>query len=203
MTSLPTNNDHQERLLSLIRGRKEEGMRLLFADYGGALFFLINKVLKEKDDAEETLHDVLLKVWDNIDQYDEDKSRLFTWMARIARNAAIDRTRSKNFKRRGKTDPIDVLVTDREALSHTPSTDGIGVRKLLEGLDENQRAILELLYFQEYTQAETAEALKMPLGTVKTRARRALKELRKLLKLEMLLLSAVPLFLLTLQNLAY
>ena len=80
MSTPPLENDHQQRLLALLRGRREEGMRMLFTEYGGALLFLISKILSDPKDAEETLHDVLIKVWENIDQYDEEKRRLFTWM---------------------------------------------------------------------------------------------------------------------------
>lgn len=161
-------------------------MRQLFQFYSGALMTIIQSIIPQKEEAEEILHDALLKVWNNIDSYDAGKSRFFTWMARIARNAAIDRARSKNYR---KTNEIDEVVSRRKELSQTPSVDYIGVSSLLEKLDEDHRPIINLLYLQDYTQSEAAKELGVPLGTVKTRARRAIMQLRKLLQTEMVWLT--------------
>ena len=158
-------------------------MRMLFEDYGGALLHLIGRVLPVAADAEEVLHDVLLKIWTNIDQYDESRSRLFTWMARIARNAAVDRTRAKSYRHRRKTDPIQESVGNSAGHSTHIPVDGIGVSDLLQRLEPKHRAVLELLYFREFTQSEAAKELSIPLGTVKTRSRRALLRLREILNL--------------------
>jgi RNA polymerase sigma-70 factor (ECF subfamily) len=160
-------------------------MRELFTHYGGALLTIISKIIDQPEVAEEVLHDVLLKVWNNVDQYDAGKSRFFTWMARISRNAAIDKVRSKGFRKKNKTDALAPLVSNSTTHSETPSIDQIGVKGLLDNLDEKSRGIIELLYLREYTQSEVAKELDLPLGTVKTRARRAILQLRELLKQEM------------------
>jgi len=154
-------------------------MRQLFHHYSGALLAIIQPIVTQQQVAEEVLHDTLLKVWSNVESYDAAKSRFFTWMARIARNAAIDKVRSKGFRKTNKTDTIDEIVGRREELSQTPSTDHIGVAKLLDQLDEQHRAIILLLYLKDYTQSEAAKELGIPLGTVKTRARRAIQQLRQ------------------------
>ncbi len=184
MKTSPTE-ERQDIVLRLLRQRDEEGMRLLFKHYSGALMTIIAPVMPQKEVAEEILHDVLIKVWTNIDSYDAGKSRFFTWMARIARNAAIDKTRSKNFRKAGKTDGIDDLVSRRKELSQTPSVDHIGIAEILGQLDVKDRAVIELLYLQGFTQSEAAEELSLPLGTIKTRSRRAILQLRQLLKHEM------------------
>lgn len=178
--------ERQDIVLRLIRARDEEGMRQLFQHYGGALMTLIEPVVNNAEIAEEILHDVLMKIWDGIDKYDESKSRLYTWMARIARNAAIDTVRSKSFKQGIKTDTITPVVTKDAKLSVTPSVEHIGVAKLLTTLDDDHRAIIELLYLKDYTQSETAKELDIPLGTVKTRSRRAITQLRGFLRSEMI-----------------
>ncbi len=186
---LTGSNQRQDVVLRLLQQRDEEGMRLLFEHYSGALLIIILTVIPQKEVAEEILHDVLLKVWKNVGSYDANKSRFFTWMARIAKNAAIDKTRSKNYRNSNKTNEINDVVSRRKELSQTPSTDYIGVSSLLENLDEDLRPIIELLYLQEFTQSEAAKELGIPLGTVKTRARRALSQLRALLKNEMIWLT--------------
>ena len=188
------NPERQDTVLRLLQNRDEEGMRLLFTHYGGALMALIQPVVGRGDIAEEVLQDVLMRIWTNIGSYDGKKSRLFTWMARIARNAAIDKTRSRDFKTSHKTDSLSPSVGNSSALSHTPSTDGIGVSKLLSALDQNHRHLIELLYLRDYTQSEAAKELDIPLGTVKTRARRAIQQLRSLLAKEMVWLLLVTFF---------
>ncbi|MEM9529049.1 MAG: sigma-70 family RNA polymerase sigma factor [Bacteroidota bacterium] len=185
---MPANNleERQNIVLRLLQERKEDGMRQLFEHYGGALMAIIQPIVEREEVAEEVFHDVLLKIWYNIGQYEDSKSRLFTWMARIARNAAIDKVRSKSYRKTGKTDVIDDSVGRRKELSQTPSTDQIGIARLLTHLDDNHRAIIDLLYFKDFTQSETAKELDLPLGTVKTRARRAIRQLRELLRNEMI-----------------
>jgi RNA polymerase sigma-70 factor (ECF subfamily) len=183
---LTKSNERQDIVVRLLQQQDEEGMRQLFQFYSGALMTIIQSIIPQKEEAEEILHDALLKVWNNIDSYDAGKSRFFTWMARIARNAAIDRARSKNYR---KTNEIDEVVSRRKELSQTPSVDYIGVSSLLEKLDEDHRPIINLLYLQDYTQSEAAKELGVPLGTVKTRARRAIMQLRKLLQTEMVWLT--------------
>lgn len=184
-----TRQERQDIVLQLLLQRKEEGMRKLFQYYSGALLALIIPIVSNREVAEEVLQDVLLRIWNNIGSYDSKKSRLFTWMARIARNASIDKTRSKEYKQLFKTNTIDDSVGRSKQFSHTTSTDGIGVASLLHKLDDNHRLLLELLYLQDYTQSEAAKALDIPLGTVKTRARRAILQLRSMLANEMVWLA--------------
>ena len=191
-------DERQDIVLRLLRQRDEEGMRQLFTHYGGALNALILPIVPQKEVAEEVLHDVLLKIWHNIDKYETGKSRLFTWMARIAKNAAIDKVRSKEYRQSYKTDVIDEDVSRRKELSQTIPTDQIGIAGLLDHLDDKHRAIIDLLYLKDFTQSEAAKELDLPLGTVKTRARRALQQLRELVKHEMVWL---PAFYLTIKNL--
>ncbi len=189
------NQDNQEILLQLLRKKDEAGMRYLFDHYGGALNHIIGRIVTEPEVAQEVLQDVLMRIWENIDKYESDKSRLFTWMARIARNAAIDRVRSKAYRKGEKTDKLDSVVVNRNNLSETMNVEHIGLAKLLDNLDANYRSIIDLLYFKDYTQAETAEALDLPLGTVKTRSRRALQQLRQVLRHELIILFILAFFL--------
>ncbi|MGB3801239.1 MAG: sigma factor-like helix-turn-helix DNA-binding protein, partial [Lewinella sp.] len=89
------------------------------------------------------------------------------------------------------------VVVNRNNLSETTSVDHIGLTKVLDNLDTNYRSIIDLLYFKDFTQAEAAEALDLPLGTVKTRSRRALQKLREILRHELVILLVSTLQLLT------
>lgn len=104
-------------------------------------------------------------------------------MLNIARNLAIDKTRSKEISKDRKTDDIDDLVNkiDRKAQAEQ-NVDFIGLKEVLGRLSEDQKFVVEYLYLKGYTQSELADEFNIPLGTVKTRLRLAMIELRKELK---------------------
>ena len=137
--------------------------------------------MKSEELAEEVLHDCFLRVWDKIKDYDVQKGRLFTWMVNIARNMAIDKTRSKDFKGQAKSEDIQFNVSIKDDhYSENNKPEYIGVQELLNTLNPEQKKILDLVYFQGYTQTEISDEFGIPLGTVKTRIRSAVMKLRKL-----------------------
>jgi RNA polymerase sigma-70 factor (ECF subfamily) len=168
----------ENQIISLLIAGDESGMSILYDNYGGALNTIILKVIPDKELAREILQDVFIKIWKNIETYSAEKSKFFTWMARIAKNSAIDATRSKRFKKNTKTDSLDNSVGMFESGSEGIPVENIGLKELLKHLDEDHRKIIDLLYFQDYTQTEVEKELGIPLGTVKTRARRAIQKLR-------------------------
>jgi RNA polymerase sigma-70 factor (ECF subfamily) len=160
-------------------------LEYLYDHYSGALLGVISRIIKKDALAEEILQDVFLKIWDRIDSYDATKGKLFTWMLNIARNQAIDKTRSKEFSKGKKTDDIENLVSKVDKKDFTElSVESIGLAELLKQLPEDQRFVIDQHYLKGYTQAEVSEEFNLPLGTVKTRMRLAMKGLRNLLKLE-------------------
>ena len=132
--------------------------------------------------AEEVLQDVFLKIWDKIDSYDREKGKLFTWMINIARNQAIDKTRSREFSKDQQTGDLGKFVNRIDAKDHIElGVETIGVRDLLNRLPEDQKFVIEKHYLKGYTQSEISEEFNLPLGTVKTRMRLAMQLLRNLL----------------------
>jgi len=128
------------------------------------------------------LNDIFIKVWKNIKAYNPEKGRLYTWIINISRNASIDKLRSKEIKNTGKTDSVsDNVHTIDNANSTELSIDGIGLEKVLDQLSEELRFVIDQMYFKGYTQTEIAEEFDIPLGTIKTRARTAMRTLRELL----------------------
>lgn len=122
----------------------------------------------------------MVTVWQNIDKYDPEKGRLFTWLLKLTRNAAINKTRSKIFKSQAKNDDINNYVNYLEEKSSLqPDINKIGLRKQVHLLKDDFKNVIELSYYHGFTQEEIAKALNIPLGTVKTRLRNALIELRK------------------------
>lgn len=170
----------EEQLIEGLRNRDRQSVDYLYEKYSRALYAVISRVIRDRDIAEEVFHDAFVKIIRRIDSYDESKGRLYTWMANVCRNAAIDKTRSKEFSKDSKTNTIDNYVYGLEGTSGTAErVDGIGVKDLLGSLSEEQRFVVECIYFKGYTHSEISEEFEIPLGTVKSRIRAALGVLKK------------------------
>lgn len=173
----------QEELLPLIRSKDERAFSLLYDMYARNLFGIIHNLLPEREEAEDVLQDVFVKIWRSIDTYDESKGRFFTWILNIARNASIDRLRSKGFKDGRKNLPADNFVHLLDQSNRmNDRIDAIGIREFIKKLKPKCIRILDLLFFKGFTQQEAAEELGMPLGTVKTQNRSCIGDLRNLLQ---------------------
>lgn len=151
----------------------------LYDAYGDTLYGVVSKILRDNDAANDVLQEAFVNIWKYGKQYDSSKGRLFTWMINISRNKAIDKLRSK--KRSGEIQMTGDSVYILENGNTTENnTDIIGLRKAVDELETDKKQLIELAYFGGYTQKEIADELNLPLGTVKTRVRSALQDLRKL-----------------------
>lgn len=166
-----------------MQNRDNKAFAYLYDNYAAALYSIILQIVNDAELANDVLQEVFVNIWRRIEQYDASKGRLFTWMMNIARNAAIDTLRSRSYQNSRKNQSIrDNVDTIQVADVIQPGVDTIGLRKVLEKLKDEQRVLIELAYFKGYTHEEIAELEKIPLGTVKTRIRNALIQLRGLLK---------------------
>lgn len=169
-------------MIERLSQRDMAALAFLYDHYSGALYSIVSRIVRKEEVAEEVLQDVFLKIWDRMASYDPAKGRLFTWMLNLARNQAIDKTRSREMSQGRKTDDIDDLVNkiDRQESAEI-QTDSIGLKEVLVMLPEEQRFVIDQLYLKGYTQSEVAEEFGIPLGTVKTRTRMAMIALRSIL----------------------
>lgn len=172
----------EEQLISLLLKKDEKGFNYLYDNYAAALFGVITRMVSSKEYADEIMQDVFVKIWKNIAQFDPEKGRLYTWMLNLARNTSIDYLRSKGFQNEQKNQSIPESVNDSEHYSIISDVDNIGVKNILLQLKPEWRELIDLAYYKGYTQQEIAERLDIPIGTIKTRTRNALIELKKLLK---------------------
>jgi len=172
----------QNELIALLKKQDKNAMHYLYDNYSAALYGAIVRIVNDEKVAEEVLNDAFLKIWDKIDTYDAKKGRLFTWMLNLTRNLSIDKLRSKEIKKVKKTDDIsdNVYNIERDNLIQQREED-IGVKDLLQKLREEERLVVDLVYFRGFTQSEVSDEYAIPLGTVKTRLRMALKNLRNVL----------------------
>ena len=176
---------NQDELIILIRERNQKAFSYLYDNYSQALFCIIDSIINNQEESEDVLQNTFLKIWNNFDSYDTDKGRLYTWMLNIARNMAIDSTRSKHQKIRNKIqEPTDSVYHKNKLYIENTSLDSIGLRGIVDHLKEDQKEILDLAYYQGYTQDEISKQLNLPLGTVKTKIRQAILILRNLTKKE-------------------
>ena len=165
----------------MLVARDVKGIDMLYDKYGSFLFGLVYKIVKSEDVAEIVLQDTFLKVWDRIGSYSRDKGRFLTWMMNVARNTAIDMKRSKNYNQTLKLiglESVPISVTYAAPGLHV---DTIDVRDIVSTLDTKYKEIIELVYFEGYTHVEASDKLGIPLGTVKSRIRKAFRDLRSLL----------------------
>ena len=180
------SEDHIEEqdLILRLKNQDKDALSYLYDKYGAALFGAAQRIVQDEDVTAEVVQDIFLKIWNKIGMYDSKKGRLFTWMLNLTRNAAIDKIRSKEIKRSAKTDSIDanVYTIDQQNSTET-SVDGIGVSELMDDLVEEQRFVLQKVYFEGFSHSEIADEYDIPLGTVKSRLRSALKHLRKKVQL--------------------
>jgi RNA polymerase sigma-70 factor (ECF subfamily) len=170
----------EPELVAALRRHEQAAYAALYDQYAPALFGIIGKIIPDRAEAENIFQDVLVKVWRNIEHFDPEKGRFFTWLATIARRTALDVVRSPKFARAAEIQNIEqaVYVADPEPSPETKALDQIEVSQLVRGLDPKLKRLIDLVYFQGYTQQEASEALELPLGTVKTRIRTALAQLR-------------------------
>ena len=169
----------QTELILELQSGDENAFAILYDSYSAVLFGIICRIVDDKREAENLLQDCFVKVWQNISRYDPEKGRLATWLFNIARNTAIDFTRSKYFNQKQKNQNMENFVG--EDIVHTvtlPLIDTLGLKQLVEKLTPVCREVIEWMYFEGYTQQEIAEEKGIPLGTVKSRTRLAMKELR-------------------------
>jgi RNA polymerase sigma-70 factor (ECF subfamily) len=140
-------------------------------------------ILKNPERSEEICQDVFVKAWHNAPSYNPSKGRFFTWILNIARNAAIDELRSKSHKNWKKNLSTHNFVGNLEGTEDiNTQIDGIGIKNLLKGLKKKCTELIDLLYFKGFTQKEAAEQLNIPIGTVKTRNRSCISQIRENMK---------------------
>jgi RNA polymerase sigma factor (sigma-70 family) len=173
----------EEELVRRLRARDEAAMTLFYDRYSAALYGVILRIVKAEDLAEDVLQEALVKIWNSFGSYDPGKGRLFTWVLNVCRNLAIDKIRSRQHRVGSRTQGLDdSLTAQRLPAPATFRPEHIGLKAITEKLIPEQRQIIDLLYFEGFTQSEAAEELNIPLGTVKTRARTAIKVLSKLIR---------------------
>ena len=170
----------EEELVLALRRKEKIAAEALYDMYSASLYGVILRIVNDEAFAEDILQETFVKIWHSFGSYNTDKGRLFTWMVNIARNLSIDKTRSKDFKNQSKNQELENNVLSIDEQRNTVyQPELLGIKELVSTLKPEQKSILDLIYFKGYTHVEAAEELGIPLGTIKTRLRMAILQLRK------------------------
>ena len=176
-----------EDLLTRIAGGDLDATGELYDRYATILFPLALRIVRDRAEAEDVLHDAFVAVGDRAGQYSRDRGTVGAWLVTLVRNLSIDRTRRRD--RRGNLardviahEPV-AKVADPEELTAAAGTRE-KVRRALASLPDVQRITLEVAFFEGLSYPEIAEREGVPLGTIKSRAARAIMSLREALARE-------------------
>lgn len=168
-----------EQLIVLFKQKDVAAFEKLYARYSVNICKAIHSIVGNPKVAQELTNDVFVKIWKNSDSYDASKGRFFTWILKIAKNTAIDVVRSKTFKQDSITLSFDDCNFKQLGLKEVQdSAETPEIKIFLPLANVKYLELIDLIYFQGYTQKEVADKLSIPLGTVKSRNRNCLSRLR-------------------------
>ncbi|HLV38176.1 RNA polymerase sigma factor [Xanthomarina sp.] len=165
-------------IVGLLQKGDKKAITLLYENYADALFGVILKVLNDEELAQDALQETFIKVWRNAKSYNAKKAKLFTWLYRIAYNTAIDKVRSQTNKisKEVQIEASNVYMLTSESLNQ----DVMDIKTHLKSLDEKYQIVINALFFEGMTQQEASDELDIPLGTIKSRLKIGLRELKKI-----------------------
>ncbi|MVM30324.1 sigma-70 family RNA polymerase sigma factor [Spirosoma sp. HMF4905] len=165
----------EELLVCALQNHRSADFSLLYDSYSPALYGVLLRLVKDPDRAEDLLQDAFIKIWSNSQNYNPKQGRLFTWLLTITRNLAMDELRARKVRATAAT-----YIYAHEVDSTSPRfAEGMLHQSLLSQLAPKYQTVVELMYYRDYTSQEAADILKLPLGTVKTRMRAALQQLKQ------------------------
>lgn len=169
----------EQELIHLLNNQDKKAIAYLYDHYADALYGIVLRIVKKEEIAEDVLQEVFVKVWKNGHQYDARKARLFTWLMNIARNTAINKVQSKGFRKAKMIQNIENVVHTNSEQKTALNENHLDLKGHVNALDAKYRKVINLIYFQGFTQREVADHLDMPLGSVKSFVRIGLRELKK------------------------
>ncbi len=164
-------------IIENLKNRKYDTFQELIKSYSGSMRSTIGMYIKNKEDQEDMLQELWLKVWTKIEFFNLKKARLYTWLATIAKNMCIDKLRSKKYTQTTQLISWDDSSTNKHFMQ--PKVDVIGIGKTLISLRKSERIVTYLFFIKGYNHNEIAEELHIPVGTSKSRLRTGIRHLQE------------------------
>ncbi|KAA5824127.1 RNA polymerase sigma factor [Algibacter amylolyticus] len=168
----------EKQIVTLLQNSDKKAISLLYENYADALLGVIKKVIADDDTAQDVLQETFVKIWRYAKKYDASKAKLFTWLYRIAYNSAIDKIRSQKNKTNNEVQMETSTVY--KVTSNELNQDVLDIKKHLSSLDTKYQIVINALFFEGMTQQEASDELEIPLGTIKSRLKIGLRELKKI-----------------------
>jgi len=170
----------EEKLIEGLKNMDGTAMSALYRMYSDSLYRVISTIVVIEEVAQDLLQETFIKIWKSFQQYDPGKGRLYTWMARLARNISIDYLRSVNYRNYTVSETLsesNQQIDQKFQIFYNPEL--IGVRDMTYILNEEQRSALDLIYFKGYTHVQAAEELHITVGILRSRLQSSINMLRK------------------------
>ncbi|HKL03918.1 MAG TPA: sigma-70 family RNA polymerase sigma factor [Cryomorphaceae bacterium] len=182
------NSDDEIELMKRIQARDEQALEKLYDLYNRLLFGMVISIVKKREEAEDVLQEIFVKIWNKAESFNPDRGNVYSWIVTVARNKAIDRIRSKGYKTQKKQsvsihEPLFSLEGDKhDPMETTIFSDRAElVKKALGKIPEKQSEVIKIAYYRGMTQSEISDHLDIPLGTVKTRTRQGMIKLKRII----------------------
>ncbi len=180
---IATNDFVAEKILERISSGEQAAVNDCLDQYGGLVWSLAKRMLPDKNDAEDAVQEIFIEVWRNANRFDETKSSETTFIAMIARRRLIDRLRKTT--RQPNQSSLDEMIFEPTGADGREVHTSIEAKRAAIAMNElrpEQRNVLQLSIVEGYSHSEISEVMGIPLGTVKTHARRGLMEVRNALE---------------------
>lgn len=185
---MPPYPSADPELIARLQRRDPDALAAVYDRYSSMAFGIFLRITHDQAVAEDLLQELFLRVWNRVRDFDASKGSLGVWILSIARNMGIDHLRSAQARFGSKLRPIehvDPLAFSRSGVDAEAILDSRrAVKTAMSSLNDKERTVLELAYFEGCSQSEIAKRLNEPLGTVKTWMRAGLTRLRGVMRLE-------------------
>jgi len=167
-----------DQLVVLLKKHDPDAYQYLYQAYSGRLYFLVLSIVKSPEQSLEVLQDVFIKIWKSIEAY-EDHGLFFTWLIMITRTTCLDAIKKKDYRNQR----LNVNLEDYQTVVPAESfnSDGIGLFDCVKHLPRDYKILIMLSYFDGFTHQQISQMLDMPMGTVKSKLRRAIRQLKAFL----------------------
>ncbi|MDY0089526.1 MAG: sigma-70 family RNA polymerase sigma factor [Flavobacteriaceae bacterium] len=166
----------QEDIVLMIRSKDQKAFIQLYDLYAQSLYGIISGLTSDSEEAENILHDVFVKIWNNFDSFPENKVRFYTWIANLARETAIEKQKSdENYSKNKHVSKNFINLIDEKKI------DTIGIEEFVKKMKPLHIKLIDTLFFKGHTPIEVSEEFDIPISTIRSENRNSIAELKKLI----------------------